>query len=79
MQSLLFCPLRREFYPNRYPNPIQRVPTIASITSAACARCSRYWLGLALARSKLFYRLNLLVCTPLCLVLFVASLVVASA
>jgi Protein of unknown function (DUF3995) len=35
-------------------------------------------LGLAPARSKLFYRLNLLVYTPVCLVLFIAAAAVAS-
>jgi hypothetical protein len=35
-------------------------------------------LGLAPARSKLFYRLNLLVYTPICLILFIAAVVVAS-
>lgn len=35
-------------------------------------------LGLAPARSKLFYRLNLLVYTPVCLVLFIAAVAVAS-
>lgn len=36
-------------------------------------------LGLAPAKSTLFYRLNLLVYTPVCLVLFIAALAVASA
>ena len=35
-------------------------------------------LGLAPAGSKLFYRLNLLVYTPVCLLLFIAAVVVAS-
>ena len=35
-------------------------------------------LGLAPARSKLFYRLNLLVYTPVCLILFIAAVAVAS-
>lgn len=35
-------------------------------------------LGLASARSKLFYRINLLVYTPVCLVLFIAAVAVAS-
>lgn len=35
-------------------------------------------LGLAPARSKLFYRLNLLVYTPVCLVLFIAAVTIAS-
>jgi 4,5:9,10-diseco-3-hydroxy-5,9,17-trioxoandrosta-1(10),2-diene-4-oate hydrolase len=35
-------------------------------------------LGLAPTRSKLFYRLNLLVYTPVCLVLFIAAVAVAS-
>ncbi len=35
-------------------------------------------LGLAPARSKLFYRLNLLVYTPICLALFIAAVAVAS-
>ena len=35
-------------------------------------------LGLAPARSKLFYRPNLLVYTPVCLVLFIAAVTVAS-
>ena len=35
-------------------------------------------LGLAPARSKLFYRLNLLVYTPVCLLLFIAAVAVAS-
>lgn len=35
-------------------------------------------LGLAPARSKLFYRLNLLVYTPICLVLFIAAVAVVS-
>lgn len=35
-------------------------------------------LGLAPSKSKLFYRLNLLVYTPLCLILFVAAVAVAS-
>ncbi len=35
-------------------------------------------LGLAPSRSKLFYRLNLLVYTPMCLVLFIAAVTVVS-
>ncbi len=35
-------------------------------------------LGLASSRSKLFYQLNLLLYTPVCLVLFIAAVVVAS-
>ncbi len=35
-------------------------------------------LGLAPARSKLFYQLNLLVYTPVCLILFIAAVAVAS-
>ena len=35
-------------------------------------------LGLAPAKSKLFYRLNLLVYTPVCLILFIAAVAVAS-
>ena len=34
-------------------------------------------LGLAASQSKLFYRLNLLVYTPVCLVLFVAAVAAA--
>ncbi len=35
-------------------------------------------LGLAPARSKLFYQLNLLIYTPVCLLLFIAAVAVAS-
>lgn len=37
-----------------------------------------WMLGLAAARSRLFYQLNLLVYTPICLVLFIAAITVVS-
>ncbi len=61
------------------PGPLLQVGILAVATGLLLRGVAGIgWaLGLAPARSKLFYKLNLMVYTPVCLVLFVAAVAVA--
>src|SRR5258708_24244444 len=61
------------------PGPLLEVGILAVATGLSMRGVAGIgWaLGMAPARSKLFYKLNLMIYTPVCLVLFVAAVAAA--